>query len=363
MAAQGTCLNHVSRESSDINRLAQFYIESKIDCLMKMGLQIFGFEKVEAPRFEFDVIWLKLAPSFYLHLIERDPTTKLPEGPWSATSAIADPKNLPRGHHVCFTISNFDSFVQKLKEKGIEVHERTQPDGKTKQAFLFDPDEHFKVANLRSPFLLELADQPIAPQDAAMMQSVEAMVFGKNQKGGPASVMQAAAAKNERSGHVSHEDTTQLSCDEGVTVAETKLPAAATTEGDVEEAPITIGEALAATALTAGEKPVGQSDAAAIQAAEARATGSSVVTPGGLAATAPSAASANEGLAQDVDKIKLNDVLTGADAKLPADKAATRQDAQGVMEAKLRNNQSLTPYPGGVAASVAAAARLNERSS
>lgn len=80
-----------------------------------MGLQIFGFEKVEAPRFEFDVIWLKLAPSFYLHLIERDPTTKLPEGPWSATSAIADPKNLPRGHHVCFTISNFDSFVQKLK--------------------------------------------------------------------------------------------------------------------------------------------------------------------------------------------------------------------------------------------------------
>ncbi|TMW82053.1 hypothetical protein EJD97_006937 [Solanum chilense] len=234
----------------------------------------------------------------------------------------------------------------------------------------------------------ELADQPIAPQDAAMMQSAEAMVFGKNQKGGPASVMQAAAAKNKRSGHVSHEATTQLAGDEGITVAETKLPgrriitesvagqvlgqyveplpvtaAAAVTGGDVEEAPITIGEALAATALTAGEKPVEQSDAAAIQAAEARATGSSVVTPGGLAATAQSAASANEGLAQDVDKIKLNDVLTGAAAKLPADKAATRQDAQGVMEVELRNNPSLTAYPGGVAASVAAAARLNEKSS
>lgn len=233
----------------------------------------------------------------------------------------------------------------------------------------------------------DLADQPIAPQDAAMMQSAEAMVFGKNQKGGPASVMQAAAAKNERSGHVSHDATTQLAGDEGITVAETKLPgrriitesvagqvlgqyveplpvtAAAATGGDVEEAPITIGEALAATALTAGEKPVEQSDAAAIQAAEARATGSSVVTPGGLAATAQSAASANEGLAQDVDKIKLNDVLTGAAAKLPADKAATRQDAQGVMEAELRNNPTLTAYPGGVAASVAAAARLNEKSS
>ncbi|KAM3248982.1 putative protein isoform X1 [Capsicum chacoense] len=145
MAAQGTCLNHVSRESSDIKRLAQFYI------------QIFGFEKVEAPKFEFDVIWLKLPPSFYLHLIERDPSTKLPEGPWSATSAVADPKNLPRGHHVCFSVSNFDDFVKNLKaegayrkqmlincclieEKGIEVHERTQPDGKTKQVFFFDPD-------------------------------------------------------------------------------------------------------------------------------------------------------------------------------------------------------------------------------
>ncbi|PHU21879.1 Late embryogenesis abundant protein D-34 [Capsicum chinense] len=229
----------------------------------------------------------------------------------------------------------------------------------------------------------ELAEQPIAPQDAAMMQSAEAMVFGQTQKGGPASVMQAAAAKNERSGVVSHEDTTQVAGDEGVTVAETQvpgrrivtesvagqilgqyvepLPVTAGAEGDVVEAPMAIGEALAATALVAGEKPVEQSDAAAIRVAEARATGSSVVTPGGLTATAQSAASVNERLTQDVDKITLNYVLTGAPARLPADKAATRQDAEGVMEAEIRNNPSLTAYPGGVAASVAAAARLNER--
>ncbi|PHT38798.1 Late embryogenesis abundant protein D-34 [Capsicum baccatum] len=191
----------------------------------------------------------------------------------------------------------------------------------------------------------ELAEQPIAPQDAAMMQSAEDMVFGQTQKGGPASVMQAAAAKNERSGVVSHEDTTQVAGDEGVTVAETQvpgrrivtesvaeqilgqyvepLPVTAGAEGDVVEAPIAIGEALAATALVAGEKPVEQSDAAAIRVAEARAN--------------------------------------GAPARLPADKAVTRQDAEGVMEAEIRNNPSLTAYPGGVAASVAAAARLNER--
>ncbi|CAK9142685.1 unnamed protein product [Ilex paraguariensis] len=127
MAAVGAYLNHVSRESSDIKRLAKFYQE------------IFGFEQVESPKLAFDVIWLKLGPSFYLHLIERDPETKLPEGPWSASSAVADPKDLPRGHHICFSVSNFDSFVQTLKEKGINAHETTQPDGKTKQVFFFDP--------------------------------------------------------------------------------------------------------------------------------------------------------------------------------------------------------------------------------
>uniref|UniRef100_A0A5B7BYH4 Putative lactoylglutathione lyase n=1 Tax=Davidia involucrata TaxID=16924 RepID=A0A5B7BYH4_DAVIN len=102
-AAEGACLNHVSRESSDIKRLAKFYQE------------IFGFEQIESPNFEFKVIWLKLSPNFYLHLIERNPETKLPEGPWSAESPVADPKNLHRGHHICFSVSNFDSFVQTLK--------------------------------------------------------------------------------------------------------------------------------------------------------------------------------------------------------------------------------------------------------
>lgn len=125
--AKGACLNHVARESTDIKRLAKFYTE------------IFGFEQVESPKFDFEVIWLKLG-FFYLHLIERDPNKMLPEGPWSATSAVADPKHLYRGHHLCLSVPNYDTFVQNLKEKGIDLHERTQPDGKTKQAFFFDPD-------------------------------------------------------------------------------------------------------------------------------------------------------------------------------------------------------------------------------
>ena len=54
-----------------------------------------------------------------------------------------------------------------------------------------------------------------------------------------------------------------------------------------------------------------QSDAAARQAAEVRATGSNVIIPGGVAATAQSAASYNEaGQLRDEDKIKLGHVLT-----------------------------------------------------
>ncbi|KAF7806863.1 lactoylglutathione lyase [Senna tora] len=130
MAAQGVSLNHISRESSDINRLAKFYQE------------IFGFEEVESPDFgEFKVVWLRLpSASLFLHLIERNPTTKLPEGPWSATSPVADPEHLPRGHHICFSVSNFDSFLHTLKDKGIETFQRSLPNGKIKQVFFFDPD-------------------------------------------------------------------------------------------------------------------------------------------------------------------------------------------------------------------------------
>ncbi|XP_024947959.2 uncharacterized protein LOC102608378 isoform X1 [Citrus sinensis] len=102
----GATLNHISRESSDIRRLADFYKE------------IFGFEEIEAPNFgEFKVIWLNLPGAFALHLIERNPGTKLPEGPYSTTSPTADPSHLPRGHHICFTVSDFDSFLQTLKQK------------------------------------------------------------------------------------------------------------------------------------------------------------------------------------------------------------------------------------------------------
>jgi hypothetical protein len=80
--------------------------------------------------------------------------------------------------------------------------------------------------------------------------------------------------------------------------------------GDGGGGAITIGVALEATALTAGQKHVDKSEAAAIQAAEVRATGRTNVVPGGIAAAAQSAATHNARATTHEDKTKLADVLS-----------------------------------------------------
>ncbi|XP_009599420.1 late embryogenesis abundant protein D-34-like [Nicotiana tomentosiformis] len=244
----------------------------------------------------------------------------------------------------------------------------------------------------------ELGEKAIKPEDAAMMQSAETAVLGQTQRGGPADAMQSAANYNISAGAVQPGDVTDVAAREGVTVTGTAVPGAniitesvagqvvgqyiqptggmAQGGGGVQEQEgsgggggqqqggggITIGQALEATAQTIPGKPIDQSDAAAIQAAEIRATGSNVITPGGVAATAQSAAAYNESMMRDEDKVKLGDVLSGATTVLPADRPATRQDAEGVVGAEIRNKQDMSTTPGGVAASVTVAARLNERS-
>ncbi|KAK2980603.1 hypothetical protein RJ640_011411 [Escallonia rubra] len=230
----------------------------------------------------------------------------------------------------------------------------------------------------------DVADQTVAPRDAALMQSAETTVMGQTQRGGPAATMQSAADRNVRAGFVGHGQASDVAVNQGVAITETDLPGgriitesvagrvvgqyvepapvveAAAAGVDVRQTAITIGEALEAAIHTAGNKPVDQSDAAAIRAAETRATGVDIIMPGGLAAAALSAATFNQGLTRDEDKVKLNDILTDATAKLPADKPATREDAEGVTSAEIRNNPNMTTHPGGVAASISAAARLNE---
>jgi hypothetical protein len=181
----------------------------------------------------------------------------------------------------------------------------------------------------------DLASRPVAPRDAAMLQSAEQAVLGRTQKGGPASVLQSAAALNVRGGHVGKGQITGPAAVTGATVTEAELPGrrvvtesiggqvvaqlvtpaavgATGPSGAAAKDAVTIGAALEAVAATAtaGGKPVDQSDAAAIQAAEMCATGSNATAPGGVAAAAQAAADLNARTARDENKVKLRDVLS-----------------------------------------------------
>ncbi|KAJ1293618.1 hypothetical protein BS78_01G082500 [Paspalum vaginatum] len=234
----------------------------------------------------------------------------------------------------------------------------------------------------------ELAGRPVAPRDAALLQSAEQAVLGQTQKGGPAAVLQSAAALNARAGHVGRGQITGPAADAGATVTEAELPGRRVVTESVggqvvarlvaparvvptgpsgaldQDDAVTVGRALEAVAATAvGDKPVDQGDAAAVQAAEMCATGSSGVTvPGGVASAAQAAADQNARAArgEDKDKAKLRNVLSNARENMPADKGATREDAERVVSAEIRNKPDLATTRGGVADAVATAARLNQ---
>ncbi|XP_022769532.1 late embryogenesis abundant protein 3-like [Durio zibethinus] len=121
--------------------------------------------------------------------------------------------------------------------------------------------------------------------------------------------------------------------------------------------PITVGEALEATTLSIADKPIDPSDAAAIQTAETRATVRCDRQLGGLSATAQSAATFNARAARDEDKITISDVLPDASVRLHHDKAATDEDAEEVIRAERTVKPAESTTPGGVAATMASAAR------
>ncbi|EXB39393.1 hypothetical protein L484_025090 [Morus notabilis] len=212
-----------------------------------------------------------------------------------------------------------------------------------------------------------LASKPVAPRDAAAMQAAESMAFlGRHERAVQPLSGDATNVAREQGATVSEKivEGTRVITEAvgGQVVGEYVEPQvrARTLGGVLDRDAITIGEALEATALSVPDKPVDHlGDAAAIQAAEVRATGINLTLPGGVGATAQSAATFNAQLIADEYMTTISDVIGDATQKLPADKAVTREDAQGVIGAEVRNKPDMSTTPGGVAASMAAAARLN----
>ena len=139
-------------------------------------------------------------------------------------------------------------------------------------------------------------------------------------------------------------------------MAQFVVPAPESEAADLSGDAVTIGEALEVAAV---DKPVSRSDAAAVQAAEARATGLGGTVPGGVAADTQAAAESNARAVNNEDKVKLSDVLTDATTRLPKDKVVTREDAERVKAAEEKNNPDDQEDEGGVAMAVEAASRMN----
>ncbi|XP_065864349.1 late embryogenesis abundant protein D-34-like [Euphorbia lathyris] len=224
-----------------------------------------------------------------------------------------------------------------------------------------------------------IASEPVASGDAAIMKSAERSVLGYSQIGGPASVMQAASGVNVATGAVDPNTVSDAVLNRGVTVTQDNIGDTqivtekvggevvgqyveqTLVESTLGMDSITIGEALEAAAYSeAADKPIDESDAAAIKAAEVRAIGSNTTPAGGIGAQAQSAAQLNALIMRDENKTTLSDVLADASTKLSGDKMVTREDAEGVIGAEIRNKADMMTTPGGVAASMAAAARLNQ---
>ncbi|KAL4308473.1 hypothetical protein GQ457_01G053140 [Hibiscus cannabinus] len=256
-----------------------------------------------------------------------------------------------------------------------------------------------------------LASKPIAPRDADTMLAAETQVLGKPLDTGAAAVMYSAAAANVTTGVVGPDEGNEMVEREGVSVSRSRdargklfvneaiadhtlcecrynpydvrgitlSPAPAPNIRDEQwKAPssnptptphmgavdrsgggITIGEALEATTLSIGDKPVDQGDAAAIRVAESRAASSWLSQQSGLGTRAQAAASFNERQVCDHNKITVSDVLSDATEKLPLDKAVTAEDAAGVRGVEEREKADMVATPGGVADTLETAARVN----
>lgn len=69
----------------------------------------------------------------------------------------------------------------------------------------------------------ELASEPVAPQDAAILQAAEAVALGNTPMGAAAALVQSAADLNEQRGVVGHGDMTAVVRDRGVTISEAEV--------------------------------------------------------------------------------------------------------------------------------------------
>jgi YD repeat-containing protein len=86
LGVRATRINHVSVHATDLEASARFYEE------------VFGMERIPAPKFRHPVIWLRLGEQ-QLHLFQRD-------------------AEAPAYHHLGLDVDDFEAVYRKARELG-----------------------------------------------------------------------------------------------------------------------------------------------------------------------------------------------------------------------------------------------------
>ena len=117
-------LNHVSKESDDVERLSRFY------------QHFLGFRPLVRPPFPFGGTWLFLPPCTAMHLIDRDDTVaRLPEAPAREVAGLEPmsnpagyfPRGISRGHHYAFRVLDIAAAEEALQSHGVQFWTISSP--------------------------------------------------------------------------------------------------------------------------------------------------------------------------------------------------------------------------------------------
>jgi len=134
-----TGVNHISRETCDVERLASFYRE------------VLGLAQIPRPDFGFGGAWFQLpggGKSTTLHIIQRDPQ-KPSAAPGETLQDAADllgagcrapERFIRRGHHLALTVQDIEAAKRGLTAHGIGYAVNAVPGTQVVQLFVYDPD-------------------------------------------------------------------------------------------------------------------------------------------------------------------------------------------------------------------------------
>jgi len=111
-------------------------VVASVDDSRKFYVDLFGFEEVPRPAFNFPGAWFKIGEAM-IHVTESDELSG--KAGWGDRAVV----RTSRGHHFACRTSDFDKAVCAIEKHGIEIASgpQTRPDG-ANQVYVYDPDRH-----------------------------------------------------------------------------------------------------------------------------------------------------------------------------------------------------------------------------